>query len=50
MPSRASIHDSCDCRSGAGFNASIKLERTQTIMQEAGFCDFRFRVGENREP
>jgi len=33
-----------------GFNASITLERTQTIMQGAAFCDFRFRVDENREP
>jgi hypothetical protein len=33
-----------------GFNSGITLERTQTIMQGSGFCDFRFRVGEDREP
>jgi len=26
-----------------GFNPGIKLERTQTLMQGASFCDFRFR-------
>jgi hypothetical protein len=30
-----------------GFNASITLERTQTIMQGAALCDFRFRVGQD---
>ena len=25
-----------------GFNPKIKFERTQTIMEGAGFCDFRF--------
>ena len=25
-----------------GYNPAIKLDRTQTIMQGAGFCDFRF--------
>ena len=33
-----------------GFNSGITLERTQTIMQGSGFCGFRFRVGEDREP
>jgi hypothetical protein len=33
-----------------GFNESITLERTQTIMQGAAFCDFRYRTGENRTP
>ena len=33
-----------------GFNADITLERTQTIMQGSGSCDFRFRVREGREP
>ena len=33
-----------------GFNASITLERTQTIMQGATFCDFSFQVSEDREP
>lgn len=27
-----------------GFNAGIDLERTQTIMQGAACCDFRYRV------
>jgi hypothetical protein len=26
-----------------GFNPSIRLSRTQTIMEGAKFCDFRFR-------
>jgi hypothetical protein len=26
-----------------GFNAGIELERTQTIMEGAPYCDFRFR-------
>ena len=26
-----------------GFNDDIKLERTQTIMEGAAFCDFRYR-------
>ena len=29
-----------------GYNPDIKLDRSQTIMQGAGFCDFRFRVGD----
>ena len=27
-----------------GFNPQIELERTQTIMEGAGFCDFRYRL------
>ncbi len=27
-----------------GFNKSIELERTQTLMEGAPFCDFRFRT------
>ncbi len=30
-----------------GFNADIELSRTQTLMEGAPFCDFRFRT---REP
>jgi len=40
---------SCN-RDGAfceGFNASIKLERGQTIMGGAGYCDFRYSVAED---
>jgi hypothetical protein len=38
-----------------GFNPAIELTRTQTIMQGAPFCDFRFHLAEanpsaNREP
>lgn len=34
-----------------GFSPEIELERTQTLMQGAPFCDFRFRrVGEATEP
>jgi hypothetical protein len=42
---------SCE-RDGAlidGFNPDIELTRTQTIMQGASFCDFRFRVREADE-
>lgn len=30
-----------------GFNPKIKLDRTQTIMQGASHCDFRYRWDEN---
>jgi len=29
-----------------GFNPRIRLERTQTLMEGAPFCDFRFRLEE----
>ena len=29
-----------------GLNPTIRLTRTQTIMQGAAFCDFRFSIGE----
>jgi hypothetical protein len=29
-----------------GFNPAIRLARSQTIMEGAPFCDFRFRMGE----
>lgn len=32
-----------------GFNANITLERTQTIMQGAASCDFRFKAAADRE-
>jgi hypothetical protein len=35
------------CRDGSfgeGFNPRIRLARTQTIMEGAGFCDFRFAM------
>ena len=33
----------------AGFNPDIRLERTQTIMQGAAFCDFRYTHIANQE-
>ena len=32
-----------------GFNPSIQLIRTQTIMEGASHCDFRFRVADDKE-
>lgn len=29
-----------------GFNPDIELTRTQTLMQGAAYCDFRYQVGE----
>ena len=29
-----------------GFNPDVRLTRTQTIMEGAPFCDFRYRLGE----
>lgn len=29
---------------GEGFNPDLRLTRTQTIMQGASFCDFRYRL------
>jgi hypothetical protein len=31
----------------AGFNPEVELTRTQTIMQGASHCDFRYRISEN---
>ena len=33
-----------------GFNPDIKLERTQTLMEGATHCDFRFRAGPSGNP
>ncbi|MCS7207265.1 MAG: L-2-amino-thiazoline-4-carboxylic acid hydrolase [Dehalococcoidia bacterium] len=33
-----------------GFNPRIRLQRTQTIMQGAPFCDFAYRVVEDTPP
>jgi hypothetical protein len=30
-----------------GFNPDVKLTRTQTLMEGAGFCDFRYEVKED---
>jgi hypothetical protein len=32
-----------------GFNPTIQLVRTQTIMEGASHCDFRFRLAGGRE-
>ena len=32
---------------GEGFNPAMKLTRTQTIMEGAAFCDFRYRLAES---
>jgi hypothetical protein len=32
-----------------GFNPAITLERTQTLMEGATHCDFRFRAGTSRQ-
>ena len=42
---------SCN-RDGAmidGFNPEIDFNRTQTLMEGAGHCDFRYRVGQHSE-
>jgi L-2-amino-thiazoline-4-carboxylic acid hydrolase len=36
-----------DFQFAEGFGADVKLTRTQTIMQGAGHCDFRFRRSES---
>jgi len=33
-----------------GFNPGITLTRTQTLMEGASHCDFRFRAGEGENP
>jgi L-2-amino-thiazoline-4-carboxylic acid hydrolase len=33
-----------------GFNSDIELTRTQTIMEGAAWCDFRFRLREPAKP
>ena len=38
----ALIHCSRDFAMAEGFSPDIKLERTQTLMQGASHCDFRF--------
>jgi hypothetical protein len=32
-----------------GFNPNIELSRTQTIMQGAAFCNFRYRLKRDTE-
>jgi len=33
----------------AGFGANVQLTRTQTIMQGASYCDFRFSLSKEKE-
>src|SRR5262249_45820571 len=40
----ASLSCQRDFALAEGFNPDIRLARTQTIMEGAAFCDFRFRV------
>jgi len=40
----ALLHCSRDFAMAEGFNRDMTLTRTQTIMQGASHCDFRFRV------
>ena len=35
---------------GEGFNPDLKLARTQTLMEGASHCDFRYRLEQNPEP
>jgi hypothetical protein len=35
-----------DFEFGSGFNSNVKLVRTQTIMQGASHCDFRYSLAE----
>jgi hypothetical protein len=35
---------------GEGFNPNLKLTRTQTIMEGAPLCDFRYRIESPPEP
>jgi hypothetical protein len=32
-----------------GFGADVHLTRTQTIMQGAAYCDFRYRLGKGKQ-
>ena len=40
----ALFHCSRDFAMAEGFGAGVTLQRTQTIMQGASHCDFRFRI------
>jgi hypothetical protein len=45
----ASLSCQRDFTLAQGFNPAIELTRTQTIMEGASFCDFRFRLAESSE-
>jgi hypothetical protein len=42
------FHCNRDFAMGEGFSRSIRLQRTQTIMEGAGHCDFRFKISTPR--
>lgn len=46
----ASLSCQRDFALAQGFNPSIELTRTQTIMGGAPYCDFRFRLAEAGQP
>ena len=46
----ASLSCQRDYALAQGFNAAIHLDRTQTIMEGARHCDFRFQLGAQIEP
>jgi L-2-amino-thiazoline-4-carboxylic acid hydrolase len=46
----ASLSCQRDYTLAQGFNPAIELTRTQTIMEGAPFCDFRFHLAGSNEP
>jgi predicted ArsR family transcriptional regulator len=46
----ALIHCSRDFAMAEGFSGDIELKRTQTLMQGAPHCDFRFKTKSGSEP
>jgi len=46
----ALIHCSRDFAMAEGFSGELELKRTQTLMQGASHCDFRFRKKSGSEP
>ncbi len=46
----ASLSCQRDYTLAQGFNPAIELTRTQTIMEGAPFCDFRFHLAESSDP
>jgi L-2-amino-thiazoline-4-carboxylic acid hydrolase len=46
----ASLSCQRDYALAQGFNPNIDLKRTQTIMEGAPFCDFRFHLGKRETP
>ncbi len=46
----ASLSCQRDYALAQGFNPAIHLDRTQTIMEGAEYCDFRFQLGAQTRP